>query len=58
VLAGERSVGSFSDGLLYLAKNEKLRQSLSTAGRAFVLERYSKDRLVSDIRTLYRGLAR
>ncbi len=58
VLAGERSDGSFSDGLLYLAKNEKLRQSLSTAGRAFVLERYSKDRLVSDIRTLYRGFAR
>ena len=58
VLAADDSAASFSDGLLYLAKNEKLRQSLSTAGRDFVLERYSKDRLVSDISEFYRELSR
>ena len=58
VLANDDSDVSFSDGLLYLAKSEKLRQSLSTAGRDFVLERYSKDRLVSDISELYRELSR
>lgn len=58
VLAGDDPDVSFSDGLLYLAKSEKLRQSISIAGRAFVLDRYSKDRLVSDIRELYRELFR
>ena len=58
VLANDDSDASFSDGLLYLAKSEKLRQSLSTAGRNFVLERYAKDRLVSDISELYRELSR
>ncbi|MBX7054547.1 MAG: glycosyltransferase [Pyrinomonadaceae bacterium] len=56
VLVGDDSDASFSEGLLYLAKSEKLRQSISIAGRAFVLESYSKERLVSDIRELYRGL--
>ena len=57
VLAEDDSDESFSAGLLYLAKSEKLRQSISIAGRVFVSEQYSKDRLVCDIRELYRGLA-
>lgn len=47
---------SFSSGLIYLAKNEKLRQELAVSGRDFVQKQYSVDRLVKDIGTLYRNL--
>ncbi len=52
-----RSPESFYSGLIYLAKNERLRASLVTSGRAYVEEQYSKDRLVEDIKNLYRNLA-
>ncbi len=48
---------SVSNGLIYLAKDEKLRESLGRAGRKFVSSEYSKDRLTADIRRLYRDLA-
>ena len=43
-------------GLMELANNEQMRSSLGLAGREFVVENYSKDRLVSDIKELYRRL--
>lgn len=49
---------SFANGLIYLAKNEKLRQDLAAGGRDFVQKRYSIDRLVRDVVTLYRGSAK
>jgi len=46
----------FFDGLIYLAKNEKLRNELGKRGRNFVISNYSKERLISDIKNLYRNL--
>lgn len=48
----------FCKGLIYLAKNEKLRSRLSDAGRSFVERQYSLDRLEKDIVELYRHLSK
>ncbi len=53
-----RSAADLSTGLIYLAKNEKLRASFKARGRAFVEEQYGKDRLVNDMKELYRSLVR
>ncbi len=50
------SLDGFLNGLIYLAKNERLRESLAATACGFVTEKYGKDRLVSEIRELYRGL--
>ena len=59
----ERGIGvrsgdarGFAKGLIYLAKNERLRFSLAENGRDFVHKIYSKERLIEDIRSLYRRL--
>lgn len=59
----ERGIGvesgdsnGFARGLLYLAKNEKLRETLADKARKFVNENYSRDRLVNDISRLYASL--
>lgn len=59
----ERGIGvqtnspeKFLKGLIYLAKSEKLRDRLAARGLAFVQKNYSKDRLVNDMKKLYRGL--
>jgi glycosyltransferase involved in cell wall biosynthesis len=59
----ERGVGvtsrqpdAYLKGLIYLAKNERLRESLGEAGREFVRSNYSIDRLEKDIVSLYREL--
>lgn len=52
------SAADLSSGLIYLAKNEKLRASFATRGRAYVENQYSKDRLVNDMKELYRSLVR
>ncbi|HQU92258.1 MAG TPA: hypothetical protein PLK77_08175, partial [Pyrinomonadaceae bacterium] len=56
----ERGVGVTSDdadgfakGLIYLAKNERLRFDLGNKGHQFALDNYGKERLISDIRSLY-----
>jgi glycosyltransferase involved in cell wall biosynthesis len=46
----------FLDGLLYLANSEKLQDEFSINGQKFVLENYSKERLLHDIATLYRKI--
>ena len=53
-----QSAESFFNGLIYLAKNEKLRERLSADGFEFVENDYSKERLVMDIKDLYRRLMR
>jgi len=47
---------AFLRGLIYLAADEKLRDSISKRGRQFVEANYAKARLVSDIKNLYRRL--
>ena len=44
---------AFANGLLYLAKNEKLRFDLAEKGYQFAVGNYGKERLVSDIKSLY-----
>lgn len=46
---------SFCRALIYLLKNEKLRASMAKAGRVFIRSRYGKDRLINDIKDLYRS---
>ncbi|MGC2237490.1 MAG: glycosyltransferase [Pyrinomonadaceae bacterium] len=47
---------SFYKGLIYLAKNGGEREKMSSAGKRFVGENYSKQRLVRDIKRLYQKL--
>lgn len=56
VLVERDSARSFFNGLIYLVKNEKLRERMGARGRSFVAAEYSKDRLVRDIKDLYRNL--
>lgn len=51
-----RSVEGFANGLIYLAKNERLRFGLGEKGREFSRVNYSKERLIEDIKNLYRSL--
>ena len=48
------SAEDFYKGLIYLAKNETLQKSLAVTGKEFVEAEYSKERLVGDIKKLYR----
>ena len=54
--SASRDAAGFAAGLLYLAGNERLRTSMAREGRRYVRENYSKDRLVNDIKALYRRL--
>ncbi len=51
-----RSPDDFTKGLIYLAKNEKLRKRSADEGRSFVRAEYAKERLVQDVKQLYRRL--
>jgi len=46
-----------ANGLQYLIDNETVCLDLARAGKEYALAKYSKERLVSDIKVLYRGLA-
>jgi glycosyltransferase involved in cell wall biosynthesis len=59
----ERGVGvdsgdaaGLAKGLIYLAKNERLRERLSETGQNYVRAVYIKERLVREIKELYRSL--
>lgn len=51
-----RSAAAFLNGLIRLATDKDLRERFGAAGRVFVEDRYSKKRLVADIKKLYREL--
>jgi len=50
------SVDSFANGLAYLVRNSDVRQEMASRGRDYALSRFSKDRLVYDMKELYRRL--
>lgn len=56
IAVASEDVNGFTNGLIYLAKNERLRDELAARGYEFVTANYSKDRLVNDLRVLYREL--
>ena len=47
---------SFSKGLIFLAKNEKLRRDFEIRGLEYAVSNYSKERLITDVKKLYRDL--
>jgi glycosyltransferase involved in cell wall biosynthesis len=47
------NVESFFEGLIYLAKDEKLREESGKRGKDFVFSNYSKERLIAEIKGLY-----
>jgi len=49
---------SFAEGLIYLAKDAELRHSLGCKASDFVIDNFGKQRLVGDIKELYRNLIR
>ncbi|HEX8734106.1 MAG TPA: glycosyltransferase [Pyrinomonadaceae bacterium] len=46
----------FLNGLIYLAKNEKLREEMGARGLDYVFAGYDKERLISDIKEVYYDL--
>ena len=50
------SAESYLSALLRLAENKSLREEMGRAGRDFVEKQYSKQRLVTDIKELYREI--
>ena len=53
----EQDPHKFSEGLNYLAFDEVLRIKLASNGQKFVENEYGKERLIRDIKALYRQLA-
>lgn len=45
------------NGLIYLAKNEQLRIELGRKGEEYALAQYSKDRLIADIKSIYKEIS-
>lgn len=56
VTAPSRDVEAFARALRFLVERPDLRREMGERGRAFVRAKLSRDRLVSDIETLYREL--
>ena len=54
VVSGEAE--NFYKGLLYLANNDKIRETYGQRGKHFVETNYGKARLTADIKNLYREL--
>ena len=56
VTAPSRDVGAFARALQFLIDRPDLRCEMGERGRAFVKAKFSRNRLVSDIETVYREL--
>jgi glycosyltransferase involved in cell wall biosynthesis len=56
VTAPSRDAAAFANSLKYLIERPGLRREMGERGRAFVLSRLSKERLINDIEHLYREL--
>ncbi|HVQ56479.1 MAG TPA: glycosyltransferase, partial [Pyrinomonadaceae bacterium] len=52
------SVNGLVNGLLYLVKNNELRQEIGVRSRDYAMSQFSKERLVGDTKRLYRDLVR
>jgi glycosyltransferase involved in cell wall biosynthesis len=56
LLCPSEQVSPFSDALLRLTENDHLRHQMGQFGNQHVKDRFDKDRLVSDVRSLYHQL--
>ena len=52
------SINGLVNGLLYLVKNNELRQEIGVRSRDYAMSQFSKERLVGDTKRLYRDLVR
>ena len=53
IKTASNNLEGFYEGLIFLAENDALRAQISSKGKEFVTENYSKERLVSDLSGLY-----
>ena len=56
IAAASDDAEGFCEGLQYLVKDEKMRETFGRRGREYVEANYGKNRLVGDIKNLYRTL--
>jgi len=56
VTVPSQDVEAFAGALKFLIERPKLRREMGERGRAFVSTRLSKERLISDVEDVYRGL--
>ena len=57
VLVRANDVEAFGDGLACLIENEALRRALGQRGQSFIQQNHSKERLLTDVMSLYQALA-
>ena len=58
VAIDSRNDADLASALIYIAKNKRIQERVRTEARAYVLEKHSIDRLVSDLDSLYRSLSK
>jgi glycosyltransferase involved in cell wall biosynthesis len=58
IRAPSQEVESFAQGLIKLIEDKTLRDELGKQGERFILDNYSKERLLDDIGKLYRDLTK
>jgi len=56
ILCRENDAKGFVDGIKYLVNNKRLMEEKANAARSFVVQNFSKERLVRDIESLYTEL--
>ena len=56
ILVSSRDPAAFSAALEFLLREKEVRERFASAGREFVRDNFSKERLIKDIEELYAGL--
>jgi len=58
ILCRNNDFKGFANGLKYLVKNKQVREEIANAAKSFVMQNFSKERLLKDIASLYSELLR
>ncbi|MEA1899615.1 MAG: glycosyltransferase family 4 protein [Thermodesulfobacteriota bacterium] len=56
ILCRKNDAKGFADGMKYLVNNKRLRKEKANLAKTFVVQNFSKERLVRDIESLYTEL--
>lgn len=56
IVAESEDVNGFTEALIYLLDNPKLRKNMGISGREYVRSNFGKERLISDVEQLYIAL--
>jgi len=57
ILCRDNDAKGFAKGMEYLVKNKQLSKDIANVAQSFVVENYSKDRLIRDMESLYTDLS-